>query len=131
MGVRCPSAKLVGKATLKGYEIVFKGMNGEAYATIRKNPDKETPVLIWELDEIAEARLDNYEGFPTLYGKSNIRVELEGKTENAMVYIMKRGYRLGMPERHYYEGILEAYQTEGFNPAILDEAMRVSDPDSE
>ncbi|KUO73444.1 MAG: hypothetical protein APF81_19740 [Desulfosporosinus sp. BRH_c37] len=131
MEVRCPTAKVVGKATLKGYELLFKGVNGGAYATIKKNPDKETPVVVWEIDAIAENRLDKYEGFPTLYGKSNLRVELDGKKVSAMVYIMNRGPRLGMPEHHYYEGILAGYEAAGFDPAILEDALDASNPDPE
>lgn len=129
MEVRCPTAKVIGNATLEGYELIFQGENGGAYATIKKNPKKNTPVLVWELDDLAEHRLDKYEGFPTLYGKAHFRIELEGKPTRAMAYVMKRGIPLGIPERHYYEGIMEGYQAAGFDTAILEDAMRVSDPD--
>ena len=131
MAVRCPTAKVVGKANLEGYELLFCGANGEAYATITKNPEKETPVVVWELDDIAEKRLDNYEGYPTFYDKEYFRVEMDGKPIRAMAYVMKEGVPLGVPERHYYEGILEGYQAAGFDTAILDEALRVSDPEPE
>lgn len=131
MDVRCPTARLVGSTTLKDCELIFQGINGGAYATIRKNPGKETPVLIWELDGIAESRLDNYEGYPTFYGKVYFRIELNGKPTRVMAYTMKRGFPMGVPDRHYYEGIMAGYLAAGFDPKILDEAVRTSDPDLE
>ena len=131
MEMRCPTAKVVGSTTLEGYELSFRGVNGGAYATIKANPDKETPVLIWELDDIAETRLDNYEGFPTFYKKAYFRIELNGRWTRAMAYIMKKGVPKGVPERHYYEGIFEGYRAAGFNQEILDEAVRVSDLEPE
>jgi len=131
MVVRCPTAKVVGTAILEGYELIFQGVNGDAYATIRKNTKKNTPVLVWELDDLAEHRLDNYEGFPTFYGKAFFRVDIEGKPVRAMAYVMNQGIPLGVPERHYYEGIYAGYLAAGFDTAILDEAVRVSDPDPE
>ncbi|MDR3541441.1 MAG: gamma-glutamylcyclotransferase [Desulfosporosinus sp.] len=131
MSVRCPTAKVIGTAILEGYELIFQGVKGDAYATIRKNPKKNTPVLVWELDDLAEYRLDNYEGFPTFYGKAFFRVDMEGKPVKAMAYVMKRVIPLGIPERHYYEGIYAGYLAAGFDTAILEEAVRVSDPESE
>jgi len=131
MAVRCPTAKVIGPATLEGYELIFQGVNGGAYATIRRNKKKNTPVLVWELDDLAEHRLDKYEGFPTFYGKAPFRVKIEGKTVRAMAYTMKRGFPLGMPDRHYYEGIEAGYKAAGFDTTILEEALQVSDPDAD
>lgn len=126
MAVRCPTAKVVGDTVLEGYQLLFRGRNGGAYATIEENPEFGVPVIVWELDGLAEKRLDRYEGFPTLYRKEFIQVELAGKTVQAMIYIMNEDWPIGMPNRHYYEGILEAYEEAGLDVAILDEAVRLS-----
>lgn len=126
MAVRCPTAKVIGSTVMKGYNLLFRGYNGEAYATVEETPQGQVPVLIWELDDLAEARLDHYEGYPTLYRKEYLQVDLDGKQGQAMVYIMNDGYPIGMPERHYYESILEGYLTAGFDTEILEDAVRYS-----
>ena len=126
MAVRCPTAKVVGSTSLNGYQLLFRGRNGGAYATVEKNPQFKVPVIVWELDNLAEKRLDRYEGFPTLYRKKYLGIELNGKTVQAMIYIMNKGWPIGMPDRHYYEGILEAYEEAGLDVSILDEAVRLS-----
>lgn len=126
MAVRCPTAKVIDSTVIKGYNLLFRGYNGEAYATVEEKLQCQVPVLIWELDDLAEARLDRYEGYPMLYRKEYLQVELDGKPVQAMVYIMNDGSPIGMPERHYYESILEGYQTAGFDTGVLDDAVRYS-----
>ena len=59
MAHRCPDARIIGQAVLEGWELLFRGC-----ATIAPNPKKNTPVLVWEISEGDEKRLDAYEGFP-------------------------------------------------------------------
>ena len=44
MAVRCPDARVVGNAILYGWQLLFKGC-----ATIEPNPERNTPVLVWEI----------------------------------------------------------------------------------
>lgn len=129
MELRCPTAHVVGSTTMEGYELEFRGSNGGAYATIKASPDKVTPVLVWALDDLAERRLDSYEGYPKSYGKAYFHIVLNGIPQRAMAYIMTEGCALGTPDRHYYGGILAGYKAAGFDPAILDEAVRASEPE--
>ena len=98
MAVRCPDARVVGNAILYGWQLLFKGC-----ATIEPNPERNTPVLVWEISEWDERSLDRYEGYPSFYYKKDLEVEtfpLEGgepETLTAMVYIMAEGHRLGAP----------------------------------
>lgn len=126
MAVRCPTAKVVGRTVLTGYQLLFRGVSGGAYATVEEHPNRQVPVVIWELDDIAEKRLDRYEGYPTLYRKEYLKVKLNGKPVQAMIYLMNSGRPIGMPDRHYYESILEGYLAAGLDVAILDEAVRLS-----
>lgn len=126
MAVRCPTAKVVGSTLLNGYQLLFRGHNGGVYATVEENLQFQVPVIVWELDGLAEKRLDHYEGYPTLYHKEYLQVELDNGPTKAMIYIMNNGRPIGMPSRHYYEGILEAYKDAGVDTAILDEAVRLS-----
>jgi hypothetical protein len=53
MAYRCPDAKIVGTAVLHGWQLMFKGV-----ATIEPKPEKNTPVLVWEISRRDEANLD-------------------------------------------------------------------------
>lgn len=71
MAYRCPDATIAGQAVLAGWELLFRGC-----ATIAPNPEKNTPVLVWEISERDEKNLDTYEGFPTYYRKEDLNIEL-------------------------------------------------------
>lgn len=128
MAFRCPTAKLLGKSEVKDYQLMFKGSLTGAYATIEPNEGSTVPVLIWEIEKADEARLDRYEGYPTFYYKKNLLIELSGKTETAMVYIMDERRRLGEPSSHYYDVLETAYRKFGFDMKILIEAYEYSKP---
>ena len=116
MADRCPDAKVVGTAVLHGWQLLFKGC-----ATIEPNPDRDTPVLIWEISERDEQRLDRYEGFPAFYYKKRIRVKLHstGKTAIGLVYIMHEERQLGIPDSHYFNNIREIYNHHNWDEELL------------
>ena len=128
MAYRCPTAKVAGASTLKGRRLLFRGGRGGAVATVEAHKGGEVPVLVWEITPSDEAALDRYEGWPFLYRKEVVDIELNGKPTSAMVYIMntsgQRGeYRpLNQPGAGYYATILEGYMTAGFDAAILKQA---------
>ena len=119
MAQRCPTAKLIGTSEIKDYELVFKGV-----ATIEKKKGSIVPVCVWDLKKEDEEALDVYEGYPRLYIKENLRIKLNGKTENAMVYIMTPNHRLGMPSDHYLNIIAKGYEDNGLDVNVLDEAVK-------
>jgi len=126
MASRCPTAKVVGKAKLQGYELLFRGGNGGAVATVEKKAGSSLPVLIWQLTPADETALDRYEGYPYLYRKETVKVRLGKQWCEVMVYIMNDGRSLGKPSRYYYEVILQGYMSAGFDPAILKQAVASS-----
>ena len=69
MAFRTPDAKIVGKAILYGWQLLFK-----LHATIEENKEKNTPVLVWEISQEDEKRLDRYEGYPAYYYKKELPV---------------------------------------------------------
>jgi len=95
MAKRCPTAKLLGPAVLKGWKLIFRGTDGGAVATIEPKEGGEVPTVLWELEPEDEAALDRYEGFPHLYRKETVEVFFKGKQVRAMVYIMNPGRELG------------------------------------
>ena len=125
MAWRCPDAKVVGKAMLKDWKLVFR-----VHATIEPCPGREVPVLVWEISEQDEASLDRYEGFPRYYTKQEMEVDmtaLGGKRPRkvkAMVYIMAPGREVQLPMKGYYDTIAGGYIHFGFDLHIPLTALR-------
>lgn len=131
MGYRCPTAEICGKGIIQDYRLLFKGMPDSAYLTIESCRGKKVPVLVWEIGPEDEKALDMYEGYPNFYYKKDIQVELEnGEVVTAMVYIMtdkiKDRISLNPPSRMYWDIVLEGYQSAGFDPDFLGEALDIS-----
>lgn len=131
MAHRCPDAKIEGVATLGGWQLLFR-----AYATIKPNPKKRTPVLIWSISEADEKSLDHYEGYPTLYYKKELQVTLlptdpsgarldtQPKPIKAMVYIMPESRcPLREPSPFYYGVLEDGYRTFDFPMQTLKNAL--------
>lgn len=123
MANRCPTAKVVGASKIKGYRLLFRGSHAGAVATIEPFKGESVPVLVWDITPADEAALDRYEGWPFLYRKETIKVGLNGKTVQAMVYIMNEGRPLGQPSCYYYSTILDGYKSAGFDVEILRKAV--------
>lgn len=122
MASRCPTAKVLGTSTMKGWRLLFRGAHAGAVATIEPFKGGSVPVLVWEITPADEAALDRYEVWPFLYRKENVKVKLNGKSVTAMVYIMNDGRPLGQPSCYYYSTILEGYKSAGFDVDILRKA---------
>lgn len=124
---RCPTAEVVGKSTLHGWRLRFRGGAHSAVATIERDKDFSVPVLVWQIQPMDELALDRYEGFPFLYRKEMLRLTLDGRRICAMVYIMnKAGRRYGTPSVGYYDTIFQGYQSAGFDTEILSQAAQDS-----
>lgn len=57
METRCPNAKILGTAKLKGWELLFKGSKSGSYLTIEKKENVIVPVVIWKVDKTDEKHL--------------------------------------------------------------------------
>lgn len=78
MKFRCPTARIIGTATLPDYELLFKGSKTGSYLTVEPKKGKSVPVAVWETTEADEAALDRYEGFPTFYYKAEMELPIIG-----------------------------------------------------
>ena len=125
MAQRCPNSDVVGMTELCGYDLKFRGDDGNAVATVEPS-DGTVPALLWGLSPEDEASLDAYEGHPKLYRKETVTVELDGKHIDAMMYVMNDGYDLGAPSERYLKTILQGYREHGFDAAVLEKAREVS-----
>ncbi len=113
MARRCPTAKVVGTALLKDYQLTFRGV-----ATIEYEQGKMTPVGIWDIDDSSERALDRYEGYPYLYRKEYLEVECKGETMKCLVYMMNDG-KPNLPNMSYYEAIQQGYRDVGLDESFL------------
>ena len=116
MQFRCRTAEVLGTSKLHGYRLVFNGV-----ATIEPDPDRSVPVLLWDIKPADEIPLDRYEGYPRLYRRETVQVELDGRTVDAMVYIMNpKG--IAPPSTYYYNVIRKGYEMNGLDIAVLEQA---------
>ncbi|WP_455437627.1 gamma-glutamylcyclotransferase family protein [Hungatella hathewayi] len=123
MAFRCPTAEVVGISELKDYELLFRGGRRGAVATVEPKEGSTVPVLLWKIRSKDEEALDIYEGYPNLYEKQMIEVELNGKKISAMAYVMTPGRQFGIPSDYYTDIIWQGYEAAGFDTQILEEAI--------
>ena len=126
MAYRCPTAKMAGASKLTGYQLRFRGGRRGAVTTVEKKRGGSVPILVWEITPADETALDRYEGWPHLYRKETVRVELHGKPVSAMIYIMNEGRPLGAPSPYYYNIIAQGYRSAGFDISFFKQAVRDS-----
>ena len=122
---RCPGARILGTATLKDWELLFKGSKTGSYLTIEKCRGGSVPVAIWEVGESDEKALDRYEGFPSFYYKKDVKVRYWGiqtglpRTVNAFAYIMHENRPNGVPSIYYMQTCMAGYDDFVFDRNVL------------
>ena len=132
MRMRCPSARIIGTAEIKDYELLFKGSKTGAYLTIEPKIGASVPVAVWSVTAEDEAALDRYEGFPTFYYKAEMKLPIKGiksgkvRIRNTFVYIMHEDRQLGIPSRFYVQTCLDGYRSFGFDEKYLQNAYEIS-----
>lgn len=129
---RCPTAKVIGTALLKNWELLFKGSKTGSYLTIEPNTGSIVPVVVWEITSDDEKALDRYEGYPIFYYKKKIKVICKiseigiSKCINAFAYIMHEERAIGMPTAAYMSTCIEGYKSFRFDENTLIEAYNKS-----
>ena len=99
---RCGSdIETLGPAKLLDYDLTF---DKRGYANIIPYSGKYVWGLVWRIDEDCLKALDIYEGYPTLYGRQTVAVELGQDNVAALVYIEPSDQSGGQPNRTYLEG---------------------------
>lgn len=132
MMIRCPSARMIGTATIEDYRLMFKGSKTGSYLTIEPEEGCSVPVGVWEVSEADELALDRYEGFPIFYYKKELELPITGirtgkvRRRKAFVYIMHEDRLLGVPSNMYMRICMEGYMDFGFNYDTLWEAYEYS-----
>ena len=87
-------------------------------------------IVIWEVTPENLEKLEEYEGYPEFYYKTELDVSFkdsstgESRRERALIYIMRESYGPGAPTEEYYQGCLEGFRSFGLDTAGLEEAYR-------
>ena len=133
MKMRCPTAKVMGTAVIKDYELLFKGSLTGAYLTIEPKKGSEVPVAVWTVTEADEEALDRYEGCPVFYYKKDMELDIKGirtgkiRKRKCFVYIMHEERKLGIPTSAYIRTCVDGYRQFGFDLKHLRKAMDISE----
>ncbi|KZL93960.1 gamma-glutamylcyclotransferase family protein [Clostridium magnum] len=120
MSNRCPKAKVVGIGILEGYKLTFRGRY-KGVANIEPCKGRTVPIILWEITEECERALDLYEGYPNLYIKKEVEVNVEGKPTKAMIYVMAKEYEnmAAAPTEYYFNVIARGYSDNRINLKAL------------
>lgn len=121
---RCPDAKLLGTGTIRDYGLLFRGSPKNAVATIEPSIGEKVPVGVFEISDWDEKYLDCYEGYPHMYYKNSVNIEIRGEKTDAMIYLMHPKYGMGIPSRNYYQTVREGYIECGLDVSYLDNSVR-------
>lgn len=139
MRFRCPDAKVYGTGVLKNYSLTFWGnWRRNGVATVLPSADTDVPVVVWEISKRDEENLDHYEGWPRLYRKESIKVQMDDGTDLVgMVYLMNETYADGWkkmypctPSSGYFQTIKTGYESFGFDTAFLEQARQATEKEA-
>lgn len=123
MKYRCPESKIIGKSVLKNYKLAFLGNKNNSYLTIIPDENSNLDVIVWALPDVDETALDRYEGFPKLYRKETVTVNINNNPVRVLVYIMNDGYEKALPSEEYFNEVLYGYAENSLDTEPLFQAM--------
>jgi hypothetical protein len=127
MAKRCPGSELIENGVIEEYDLRFKGMQGNAHATIEESEGDEVPVAIWRITDSDERNLDVYEGFPNYYSKKSVVVRMhDGEDVTGMTYIMDTSLPYGIPSEAYVDTVFEGYLNCGLSLTYLMDSVEKS-----
>lgn len=111
MEERCKTGKFrfIGKAYLKGYRFVYEGYSPYRKGAVANIVKSENDIVwggVFEIEESCLKRLDEYEGYPSVYDRKKLKVTCEGREFEAWVYLRKP-QKEGNPSEDYRQIILE------------------------
>lgn len=119
MLVRCPAAQFVGVRVVPRLRMVFRGP-----ADIIDSKGAQLHVALWSITESCEHALDIFEGFPRLYVKRYVNIDVAGVRHRAMFYVMRTPVRaMAEPREFYYKLLEEGYEDCGMSPLQIQEAL--------
>lgn len=131
MRERCANARVVGRATLPNYALVFGGFShrwGGAVASVVRAKGACVEGLLYELGNVDLRELDRFEGHPFAYERVIRWVRDEsGGRRRVMTYLQPEdGFEAWAPPLGYFTVLWHAYARLGFDVEPLARAAGVS-----
>ena len=116
MKKRCPNAEVVGTSYINDYKLKYN-----LYLTIEKSIGSKVPVAIWRINNKDELSLDRYEGYPRIYRKEYMDVEVDNTMKKCIIYIMNDIVERKdvSPTKEYFERCKRGYEDFGFDVNYL------------
>ncbi len=116
MKFRCPHSPQVDTGWLAGWRISFGGESigwEGALATIVEEPESQVYVVVYDVPQDDEARLDDWDGVSMgLYSKIHVRVQTLDGEQLAWTYVLN-DYEGGLPSPSYLAAMADAAEKAG------------------
>ena len=116
MASRCPDSEPLHRAVLEDWVLTFRGV-----ADVKPHDGGVAHGALWEISHRDLARLDRYEGWPSLYRRELLPVRFGDEELRAITYVMNDDYA-GLPSPLYYRTILHGYKQWGLPLDALEAA---------
>jgi hypothetical protein len=114
MALWCPEAIPLVRAVLPDHRLVFR-----PWADIAPRPSEAVPGALYEIGPRCLVSLDAFEEYPTLYGRTCVRVHTAGWCFDAMAYRMPEGRPEAPPDPDYLNLLRRGYEDWGLNQSPL------------
>lgn len=126
---RAPNSRIVGIGWLPDHKLAFCGQPGISYLDVIQSKGSQVPVGCFQVDKKDIQRLDEYEDYPDLYDRKTIRLEITKPNGQQVLldcfyYKMVGTPVLAKPSAAYFEDCMEGYRDFGFDPSILEQALK-------
>lgn len=116
MALRAPHSPLRGTGWLQGWRLTFGGQDvgwEGALATLAEDPDEHVFVVIYDVPDWDEQRLDGWEGAEMgVHRKIRVRVDTLDGAELCWIYVLD-AYEGGLPSARYLGIIADAAEKAG------------------
>lgn len=117
MSYRCPTATVLGPATLPDYEFRFR-----LHADIEPKSGAEVHGVLWEISEDDLQALDMLEGYPNYYTRLTVEVIHNNELVEAVVYMMTDQTYQEDPHLEYLDCCIQGYTDNGLQIDQLEAA---------
>jgi len=104
MTYRCPDAQSLGHARLIDHAFRFA-----YHADVVPCAGSYVDGVLWSITDLDLASLDQLEGYPTYYGRDQVRVSQGSRRILAVCYSMQPGQPDTLPSTRYMDMVLEGY----------------------
>ncbi|HSP36476.1 MAG TPA: gamma-glutamylcyclotransferase family protein [Frankiaceae bacterium] len=120
---RCPHSPVRGVGWLESWRLTFGGEDvgwEGALTTLVEEPLSSVYVMLYDVPDLDEKALDEWESYPLIREKIRLRVTTLDGSPLAWVYVV-RAYEGGLPSCRYLGMLAEAAEAAGAPQDYLDE----------